>query len=357
VVWNARSDSVARFVSRGRIEFIDNVVFRDSSAELTSDRATYYEWDDRLEAEGHVRLVNTDNGTVLEGPRLTYLREVEGVRDTAELRATLRPTVEYRAESDTAEPYIIVADRVRLIGNSTWAGGSVTIDRSDFASTGDSAWLDLGAGRGVIVGNAEAAGKDSVGYVMKGSQIGFGLVDDKLDWVQAQGQAEATSADWEIVGDTIEFTVHEDMMQGGAAWGDSITPVATSETYSIAADSLAVDTPGQLLTEVRGYGHAIATTSSDSTGVDPDWIAGDTVTARFDSTDTGGRTLTELIAQGNARAFYKIFDEADSTAAPAINYSRGLKIIALFKEETVDRVDVIGQADGIYLEPKRVPPT
>jgi hypothetical protein len=65
--------------------------------------------------------------------------------------------------------------------------------------------------------------------------------------------------------------------------------------------------------------------------------------------------LRELRANGNARAFYQIYDAEDPEAPPGFNYSRGLRIIALFEEETLQRVDVIGQADGIYLEPIRRP--
>jgi hypothetical protein len=79
------------------------------------------------------------------------------------------------------------------------------------------------------------------------------------------------------------------------------------------------------------------------------------VVARFDSTETGARTLSALNANGNARAFYQIFDEEDPEAPPGFSYSRGLRIIALFEEETLQRVDVVGQADGIYLEPIRRP--
>ena len=402
VVWNAHADSVARFVSAGRIEFIGGVRFQDSTAELIADRATYHEQGERLEAQDHVRLTNRVTGTVLTGPRLTYLREVAGFRDPAELLATLRPTVVYRTEADSAEPYIILADRVRLLGNSTWAVGNVTITRSDFAAKGDSASLNIEGGEGTIVGAAEASSQDSLGFHLSGHSIAFHLVDDKLDWVQAQDSARAKSNEWDIVADTIAFSVADDLIQAALAWGDSTHPEARSQEYVMSADSLAVDTPDQQLTEIRGFGNALTTTvvavadsatsgiDSVTSGVDStaaevdslaiagdslagavdsvardvgtwqgeaDWISGDTVVARFDSTETGARTLTELIARGNAKAFYKIFDAADSTAAPAFNYSRGLTIIALFTDESVERVDVIGQADGVYLEPTKKPPS
>ena len=49
---------------------------------------------------------------------------------------------------------MIVADRVRFKGNDRlWAGGKVTIDRSDFAARGDSLRLDTGtADDGTLLG-------------------------------------------------------------------------------------------------------------------------------------------------------------------------------------------------------------
>ena len=64
---------------------------------------------------------------------------MKGVRDTLEMYATGRPKINY-VEADQRgrhrlEPYVIVADRVRFKGSDRiWAGGKVTIDRSDFAA-------------------------------------------------------------------------------------------------------------------------------------------------------------------------------------------------------------------------------
>lgn len=366
VLWRGSSDSVSRSIYLARADFVGAVRFRDSTIELHADRATYYERDDRLEAFGNVRLVNHKTGSVLTGPRLTYWREVPGIRDSAELFAPRRPTVEYRSEGDTTEPYIIVAERVRLLGASVAiAAGDVTIDRSDFSSKGDSALLDLGNEHGYLVGNAEAHGKDSVGYSLKGRRIVYRLEGSDLTWVQAQQEAEAESADWHIVGDTVEFALEESKIQAAAAWGDSIRPRATSDFYTLTADSLAVDTPNQVLSEMRAFGNAIATANTDTaavgsasldsvrTEIETDWMAGDTVVAQFADTEDGRRTLVVLSAAGNARAFYHVYDEDDPTLAPALNYSRGLRIVALFKDDTLDRVDVFGQADGVYLEPRR----
>ena len=356
VVWSTYSDSVSWRSYLGRADFVGNVRFRDSTAVLTAERASYYQTDDRLEAFNAVRLVNLENGSVLTGPHLVYTRSTSDTADDAELFADRRPRVEYRSEGDSASPTVIIGDRVRLLGGSmAWAGGNVEIEQEGFNATGDSATLDLDSEAGVLIGHAEAIGQDTVGYTLRGSRIAYRMVESELTWVQAQRMAEALSADWRIVGDTIEFAIADDKIQAGMVWGDSVVPRAMSETYTLSGDSLAVDLPDQVLTEMRGFGEARATSRTDSTSAEVDWIAGDSVVARFDSTSTGGRTLRELRANGNARAFYQIYDQEDPDAPPGFNYSRGLRIVALFEEETLQRVDVVGEADGIYLEPIRRP--
>jgi hypothetical protein len=104
---------------------VGNVRIRDTSFALDSRTAAYFTDDERLEAYTNVVAVNRRSGSLLRGPNLTYLRAAQGIRDTSEMRATGRPTIEYRAESDTAaEPYIIVADRVRMRGSEQVWGGA-----------------------------------------------------------------------------------------------------------------------------------------------------------------------------------------------------------------------------------------
>jgi hypothetical protein len=124
-----------------------------------------------------------------------------------------------------------------------------------------------------------------------------------------------------------------------------------SESYTIAADSLVIDTPGQILQEVTGFGTALATSRTDSLAPEPDWMAGDTVVARFDTTETGKRVLVLLESRGHAQAFYYIFESPERTGEPAVNYSRGGRITARFRNEALDRVDVVDAGDGVYLEP------
>src|SRR5436309_2817460 len=132
------SDSVAWFAGIGRFDMIGQkspVHIRDTAITLDAQRASYFLRLERLDAQVNVVAVNRKTGSVLRGPNMTYYRAARGVRDTLELYASSRPTIEYRSNPDSGEPYVIVADRVRFKGNDRmWGGGRVTIDRSDIAA-------------------------------------------------------------------------------------------------------------------------------------------------------------------------------------------------------------------------------
>lgn len=350
------ADSAAWFPDLNRFDMVGHVDFRDSTAQLQAERASYYLGDERLEATGNARLRNQITGSVLRGPQLTYRRRVPGMRDTTELTACSRPTVEYRSERDSAgaEPYLIVGDCVRLHGdNAASARGRVTIDRTDFHAVADSATLDTEAETGRLVGRARVAGGDSSGYALTGRDIRYRLTARQLTWVQAEGSGEATSAEWRVRADTLQFDIRHDRIQAGTAWGDSTRSSATSVTNTITADSLAIDAPGQILEEVRGVGAARAASRADSLDTEEDWVAGDTVTARFAPTSTGKRGLAEIVAIGAAAARYRVLSSIDPLGPPDISYSRGERIVARFVDERLARVDIAGKTDGVYLEARR----
>ena len=348
-----RSDSVAWYSDRNRIDFIGNVHFQDSVVDLDASLVTYFLSDDHLEAYGDVELVNRDAGSRLNGPELTYYRRREGVRDTTELFAPKRPLVHYVGGADPTgalEPYVIVGDRVRLKGNSTaWVGGAVRVTRSDFEAEADSATLDLEADRGQFLGHAQVEGRGEGEYTLSGRRIDFRLEDRSLSWVRSVGVADAMSSEWRLLADTIEFELGDDRIQTGLAWGDSLRPRALSIIYTFTADSLAIDSPNQRLREVRGFRDAYATSRSELVeGID--WMRGDSLVARFDTLSTGPLALVALDARGNARALYHVEGETGS-GPPGVTYSRGSWIAATFEATGLERIDVRGEGDGVYLEP------
>ena len=194
-----QSDSVAAY-GGNVVQFIGRVKYRDSTLTMDADRGTYYKNGERWEARGNVTTKNLTTGSTLTGPSLDYFRVVKGVRDTLEMYATGRPTIQYfptDSGGKAAEPYVIVGDRVRFKGDDRiWAGGKVTIDRSDFAARSDSLRLDTGAGSdGTLIGGRpvlRGLGADS--FSITGNRIDLTLDQRELDLSAGQGQRRGRSA-------------------------------------------------------------------------------------------------------------------------------------------------------------------
>jgi hypothetical protein len=306
------ADSLAWFAGVGRLDLLGRVQIRDTAISIDATTASYFLHQERLEAHKDVVAVSQPSGSVLRGPNLTYYRVVRGIRDTSEMYATTRPTIDYRARPDSGEPYVIVADRVRMKGNDRmWAGGSVTIDRSDIAAQADSLTRDEAAGLAVLIGHPEVRGKDARSYRLVGRRIELAFREREMHLIKALGTGEASGADWRLTADTIHLTMGRGKLQQVFAWGDSSRPHARSSQHTIESDSLALDAPDEVLTAARAYRHARSTSKRDTTATaEQDWITGDTITAHWIQAATApGKPKTSmdrLVARGSARAFTHI---------------------------------------------------
>jgi hypothetical protein len=378
------SDSFAWYPDRNQLDLIGSVHFQDTTATLSADRVTYWTRQERLYAEGRVYTQNLRSRSNLRGPNLDYRRARPGVRDTVEMYATARPTIRFyssrdtaRTGGDTAEPFVIVAERSRMKGNDQmWGGGNVTVDRSDLAARGDSAMLDLAADRGLLLGghgiDPVVTGKGDTEYRLAGVRLAFSLSETHdLRQVLASGEADARGPDWHLRADTMDIALDSGKIQRTLAWGRSRRPDAVSSTYTIVADSLDILMPAQVIRDVWAFRGARATTRPDSTVVEEDWMTGDTLhavflppdAARTDSTvprdsgaapDSGAtrkQRLERLQSFGRARALYHVTDDAKPTERPGVNYNRGSRIAIRMRDGKVHTVDVVGLVDGVYLEP------
>jgi hypothetical protein len=313
---------------------------------------------------------NLASGSELRGPNLDYYRAKPPLRDTLELRATGRPTIHFRpqqgrdaaAAADSAEPFVVVGDRVRMRGTQRmWAGGHVTIDRTDLHAQGDSAQLDLADSLGWLVGTPQVTGRDtargdSAAYRLVGQRIRFDLSGGQdVRRVRSHGDADARGPDWVLTGDTIVVDVDTGRIQRAQAWGRERRGTARADLSVIEADSLDIQMPGQEMRLVWAYGRARATSRPDSTATEDDWLSGDTLRAAFEPrTDSTGRRRTEIdrvAAFGTARALYHTENERDRRGPRGVNYSRGDRIAIAMHARKVRTVDIVGRVDGVYLEP------
>jgi len=198
-------------------------------------------------------------------------------------------------------------------------------------------------------------GPDS--FELHGRRIDLSLERQAITYVKALGEGHAISADVDLVADTIGLDLDQEQLVQTIAWGDSLKPRALTADYEIRGDSLAFDTPGQQLSEIRAFTGAWVGGKLDTLSRERDWITGDTIVASFarrDSAGTRRATLRQLAAAGSARSYYRIVDEKTNQARVSINYSRGDRITVRMKTSgprAVDRVKIDGHVDGVHLRP------
>src|SRR5438105_14122661 len=157
----------------------------------------------------------------------------------------------------------------------------------------------------------------------------MGLERRELKRLVAKGAGHAVNRDWDLVADSIVLDLKQRKLEQTLAWGKQTRPFASSPQYAMRADSLALDTPGQKLREVRGFGTAWLGGDIDSVTKDRDWIKGDTVVAQFAARDSAGTTrsvLSRIVARRAAQS-YHLDRNANAPRRPSINYARGDAIV------------------------------
>ncbi|MCU0626696.1 MAG: hypothetical protein MUF21_09480 [Gemmatimonadaceae bacterium] len=217
------ADSAEWYQQSGVLYLIGHVRYTEPRVRVNSDRASYFQNDERLFAEGNVDAV-LPSGSTMRGPQATYYRPQRGVR-VSRLEAPSRPRFTL-AQQDSAgrpqEPVLIIADRVVTTNDSlVYAGGRVEITRTDFDARSDSAYLDSGTEFARLIGNPVARGKGDRSYTLKGTVLDIFSRDRAVQRVLAKREARAASEDLLLTSDTIDLRVDQNRLQGAFAWGAS----------------------------------------------------------------------------------------------------------------------------------------
>ncbi|MGH3055358.1 MAG: hypothetical protein ACRDL7_10320, partial [Gaiellaceae bacterium] len=186
----------------------------------------------------------------------------------------------------------------------------------------------------------------------------------QLHRVLARGAGKAVSESGTVTSDTLDFLMADGGLARMYAWGPSRAR-AVNPQYDILADSLDVRTPGQRVREIRALRRAVALSLPDTVKLktrERDWMHGDTILARFDSTapithaDSATQpAMHQLVALGRASSYYKIAAKDSSAVGPAINYVRGGSVTIAFHERQVASVTVTDSVAGVYIEPTPPP--
>lgn len=356
------ADSTEYYGDTRILYLLGNVRYRETRAKLDAKKITYWMNIERLLAEGDV-LVTLPSGTTARGPVIDYLRAAPAVRTVAHMEApqrTVTRVIQKDSTGKTQDPVIIEANRTVSDADSlVYVSGNVKITRPDMDSRSDSAFMDTGRDFARLLGNARVDSKGSRPFSLTSALIDLTTRERKLERVLATRSAKATSDDLELMADTLDLRVRDDKLQRAFAWGKSRAR-AVSPGRLMLADSLDVVMPSQRVQVVRLLRGAYAESVPDSTKIrskERDWLRGDTIVARFDTTIMSGAKpdstprIRDLVATGRASSYYQIASDRGGPTRPSINYVRGRAITVLFDNQAVATVKVLDKASGVYLEP------
>ena len=356
------ADSLEYYEDTRLLYLIGNVDYSEPRLDLEANRVTYWENEERIRAEGNVD-ATLPSGTNLQGPLVDYYRAVRGIRPQTRMVAPRRPTIriiERDSAGGSSDPVQVVANTVVMVADSlVYASGNVVLTRPDMVARGDSAFVDNGAEFARLMRQPVVEGKGERPFTLSGRIIEVYGRNRQLERALSLGSARAVSDSTTITADTLDFRLVDAQLERAFAWGSSRARV-TSPTYDVLADSLDVHMPAQRVERVYAVGGAFIESDPDSTrftSEERDWLRGDTIIAQFDTSEaarrdtTGGIAIRHLEALGSARSFYQLVPRDSTAGRPAINYVTGRAIAVAFEDRQVERVSVLDQASGVYLEP------
>jgi hypothetical protein len=402
------ADSAVAYSNQNMSQLIGAVRYRDRTRELRAREARYFTEVGRLQAQGDVRVTNTEDGTVIENGDLVYLRETD-FRDAEEMTVTtgpdgIRPRAQVRpARSDSVPdaepgpPYTVEGDRILLRGSASFTStGDVRIERDSLLAFGDSAEYQESSGELVLVGSGRV---ESGAYTLVGRTVTIGTAASDTSEIHARRDALLTGDD--IVVNAPHITLHvangaverlvavplsipDGLPADSAAPSETspadsaaaARPVALAESFELTADSLELIAPADVVERIVAVGNARSMSRArDSLNVESlpdiartDWLEGDTVVITLkqvaDTTLAGAGDseyeVDRIVARVRARSLYRLPPE-DSTAAPgvdppAVHYVIGDEITLVMLDGEVQSMEVVGQTRGVHLEPLRAPP-
>ena len=354
------ADSAEYYGDQKVLYLIGNVHYTEPRAKVDAERMTYYQIEDRIRAEGNVN-VRTQTGTTIRGPLMDYYRATT-TRPLARTIATGRPRMaiaQRQSGPQPPEPVDVIANTLVSEGdNLVYASGNVEVTRPDLLAKSDSAFMDGQREFARLMKAPSVQSKKGTPFTLTGGVIDLYSRNRNLERVVATPSGHVLSQDLELAADSVDLRVRDNQLQRVIAWGRKSRATALSPERRVLADSIDAVMPGQRLREVRAVGSAFANSVPDSTRIissERDWMRGDTIIAEFDSIAPGDTTskpqARRIVANGSASSYYQLAGNGPGKTVPNINYVRGRVITVSFENRTVDKVDVIDQASGVYLEP------
>lgn len=361
-----KSDSLEQYGDEGRFFFIGHVDYKEPRLSLKADFLTYFQREERLLAFSNVD-ATLPSGSKLKGSSLEFWRAIPKLRPKQHAVSIGRPTIsiiERDPQGKAQPPVTVTGNTVWLEGDSVVAAsGEVVVVRPELTATGDSLYLDNGAGSLRLMRKPRMVGTKGRPFTLVGETIDLLSRRRKLERVLAKSTAEATSEDLNLKSDTIDMRVTDDLLQRATAWGKGRAR-ATSPQQTIVSDSIDVLMPKQRVREMHAIRSAVAEGTPDTTKFhalpdQKDRLMGDTIIAYFDSipaNDTVSKPrIHMLVAIGHASSLQHLPPQDTTLRKPAINYICGQRIVVTFDSAKVKNVKVDDSnppCGAVFLEPE-----
>lgn len=236
-----RADSASYYEDPGILYLFRNVRYREGSRRLQADRATYYQAEDWVRAEGRVRLEDEADGSTLTGPVLEYY-PASASRPLERMFAPSRPHLTFYPDSGgarAASPFDVDADRIHIYGDSAIAAaGEVEAVRGDLDTFSDSMDLDMGQGRLWLLGDPRVVSSD---LTLLGDSILVLLEENRVSEILAWPDASATGSELALEAPQLRFFVDGGEVVRAVASGEApeagkaVTPREPGDTLAPAA--------------------------------------------------------------------------------------------------------------------------
>ena len=406
-----RSDEARYFSQQERVQAQGNVYVRDTGdgSVIEHGELVYLRQTDFRDQESMTFTTGSDGvrpvatiqsrtadsagaAAPVEGPRSPYVVVADWIFLQSGERFEAAGDVEIERDSllayaDSAE-YDRVSDRVLLRGSARVDGPTYDLrGRTIDLLTPDGATSEVHAVRDAVL-----TGSD---LVITSSQIRLYLTEGALDRLVAtplpgdtagaDSPQRTASGEVPAPGGETPATGGELPAEGADAARAPTQPVALVDEFQLTADSIDILAPGERIERVFAAGRARSVSHArDSLNVpdlppiaSADWLEGDTVIVYFEpespgsakapkgaegtappaeADSAGARYRVDRIrAMIGARSLYRL-TPADSAARagvdpPAIHYVVGDSITIVMNGDEVETMEVVGQTQGIHLEP------
>lgn len=404
------ADSAVMNRTTSAIQLVGHVFYRDTVRSMTADWANYVGQRDQLFARGNVVLRNVEDGSVIEGDELDYMRATDTRPESRMIVRGERPYARIPPQPDstgqvpdTAATTEVWADRMEFEGETVFRGlGNVKLRRGEMDGAGETVVFDQAQERMTLSGTAFF---ETDRYRLEGEEIVAYLVNDQIRTVTADRLARVVSEELTVESEQIRIGFVDGRLDRLEAWNprpDSVPrALADAQDFRLRADSIDARADSLGIQEVRAVGRAYGERDADSSrvrvaeSISRDWIQGDTILGYFgrrpvvprsdtlppirirpgrpddttaarpfeeppprgavregaaDSVETVLERIVVIGGSGAALSLYRM--PADEPGQPpSINFLKAAKITLHMEDGDVTRVDADGPLDGVYLSP------